>query len=73
MLAVAGALPVAVSARTVPLGRSWRGRPISAVEVGNRAGVRVLVVGSIHGTETGGIAIARALEPLAPRDLDLCA
>ena len=31
----------------------------------------MLVVGAIHGNETGGIAIARALEHLAPRDLDL--
>jgi protein MpaA len=31
----------------------------------------VLVVGCVHGNETGGIAIADALEHLAPRDLDL--
>jgi protein MpaA len=55
----------------VPLGRSWQGRPITAIEVGNRSGTRVLVVGAVHGTETGGIPIARALERLAPRDLDL--
>jgi murein peptide amidase A len=58
-------------ARTVLLGRSWQGRPITAVEVGNPAGTRVLVVGCIHGNETAGIAIADALEHLAPRDLDL--
>ncbi len=58
-------------ARTVLLGRSWQGRPIRAVEVGNPAGTRVLVVGCIHGNETAGIAIADALEHLAPRDLDL--
>jgi protein MpaA len=59
------------SARTVLLGRSWQGRPIEAVEVGNRSGTSVLVVGCIHGNETGGIRIARALERLSPRDLDL--
>jgi protein MpaA len=31
----------------------------------------VLVIGCIHGNETAGIAVARALERLAPRDLDL--
>jgi protein MpaA len=31
----------------------------------------VLVVGCIHGNETAGIAVARALEHLYPRDLDL--
>jgi hypothetical protein len=59
------------SARTVLLGRSWQGRPIRAVEVGHASGTRVLVVGCIHGNETAGIAIADALEHVAPRDLDL--
>src|SRR5436189_798790 len=59
------------SARTMLLGRSWQGRPIRAVEVGNPSGTRVLVVGCIHGNETAAIAIADALERLAPRDLDL--
>ncbi len=59
------------SGRTVLLGRSWQGRPIAAVEVGNRSGRRVLVVGCIHGNEPGGIPIARVLERLSPRDLDL--
>ena len=59
------------SARTVLLGRSWQGRPIEAVQVGNRSGTRVLVVGCIHGDETAGIAIARALERRSPSDLDL--
>lgn len=61
----------AASSRTVLLGRSWQGRSIEAIEVGNRSGTRVLVVGCIHGNETGGIAIARALERLAPSNLDL--
>ena len=58
-------------AGSVVLGRSWQGRPIEAVQVGSRSGTRVLVVGCIHGNETAGIAIARALERLAPRGLDL--
>lgn len=44
------------------LGRSERGRAILAVRVGNPRGPRVLVVGCIHGNETAGIPIARALE-----------
>jgi len=59
------------SARTVLLGRSWQGRPIRAVEAGNASGTHVLVVGCIHGNETAGIAIARALERLSPANLDL--
>ncbi len=72
-LVLVGALLVAApaSASTVLLGRSWQGRPIEAIEVGNRSGTRVLVVGCIHGNETAGIAIARALERLSPSDLDL--
>src|SRR2546421_5888471 len=57
--------------RTTLLGRSWQGRPIRAIEVGTPSGTRVLVVGCVHGDETAGIAVARALERLSPRDLDL--
>jgi protein MpaA len=64
-------LATPAAGRTVPLGRSWQGRPIAAVEVGNPSGTRVLVVGCIHGNETAGIAVAEALERLVPRDLDL--
>lgn len=72
--ALAAALALSASAgssRTMLLGRSWQGRPITSVEVGNPSGTRVLVVGCIHGTETAGIAITRALEQLSPRGLDL--
>ena len=65
------ASPATAGARAVPLGRSWQGRSITALEVGNPSGTRVLVVGVVHGTETGGIAIARALARLSPPDLDL--
>lgn len=71
LVALAPALPTGSRGRVVPLGRSWQGRPITAVEVGNSHGTSVLVIGCVHGTETGGIAVARALERLAPRDLDL--
>src|SRR2546425_8668593 len=72
VLAVAGCgAASAAGGRTVLLGRSWQGRPIAAIEVGDPSGRRVLVFGCIHGNETGGIAIARALGRLAPRGLDL--
>ena len=70
LLLAASALPAA-SARTLLLGRSWQGRPIEAIEVGNPSGTRVLVVGAVHGNETAGIAITRALERLSPAGLDL--
>jgi protein MpaA len=48
--------------RTVVLGRSVQGRPISAVELGNpHAARRVLVVGCVHGDEPAGVAVADAL------------
>ena len=53
------------------LGRSVDGRPIEVVRVGNPHGTPVLDVGAIHGNETAGIAIAQALQRVAPRDLDL--
>ncbi len=73
VLAVAAICGAAWAAhgRTVLLGHSWQGRPIAAIRVGDATGRRVLVFGCIHGNETGGIAIARALERLAPRGLDL--
>lgn len=71
LLSAACLVAVQAFARTTLLGRSWQGRPIEAIEVGSPSGIPVLVVGCIHGDETGGIAVARALERLAPRDLDL--
>jgi protein MpaA len=59
------------AAHVVLLGHSRQGRQIQAIEVGNPAGVRVLVVGCIHGNETGGIAVARQLARLSPRGIDL--
>jgi protein MpaA len=73
-LALVGSLsaPAASAAAHVELlGRSVDGRPIRAVEVGDPAGTRVLVVGCIHGNEQGGIAVAQQLARIAPRGIDL--
>jgi protein MpaA len=57
----------AVVHRRVALGRSVRGRPIFAVELGDPDAPRkLLVVGAIHGNETAGIAMARELESGTP-------
>ena len=49
--------------RRLLLGRSALGRPIYAVERGNPAAARrVLVVGCIHGTEYAGVGVTRFLE-----------
>jgi protein MpaA len=58
-------------AAAVVLGHSVQGRPIRAFHVGDPSGTPVLVVGCIHGNEPGGIAVARALERLSPRGLEL--
>ncbi|HXH96880.1 MAG TPA: M14 family zinc carboxypeptidase [Gaiellaceae bacterium] len=59
--------------RTVLLGRSVEGRPIDAVEFGDFAAARkVLVVGCIHGDECAGAAVLAPLARLAPpRGTDL--
>ena len=59
--------------RTITLGRSVDGRPITAVEVGDfDSPRRTLVVGCIHGNETAGIAVAdRLAHGPPPRELDL--
>jgi murein peptide amidase A len=73
--AAALALPALAAAPPPPhatlLGRSLDGRAITAVEVGDPAGKRVLVVGSVHGNEPAGIAVARRLEQLSPAGIDL--
>jgi N-acetylmuramoyl-L-alanine amidase len=49
------------------VGRSVRGRPITAAVRGDPAAPRkLLVFGSVHGDETAGAAIARRLERAAP-------
>jgi murein peptide amidase A len=68
-----GAHLPALVRREVMLGRSERGRPIVAWEVGDPASPRkALVVGCIHGNEPAGIAIANALARVpAPAKADV--
>lgn len=55
------------SARRLRLGRSVLGRPIEAFEYGDPQSPRkVLVVGSIHGDETAGVAVAKRVARSAP-------
>jgi protein MpaA len=72
LCALGGELAVAAAGRGLSpapllLGRSYGGRPIVAFRAGDRRGMRVLVVGCIHGTECAGIAVARALERVRAR------
>src|SRR5436309_8494529 len=48
-------------ARTVLIGRSVRGRPISAFERGDAAAPATVIVGVIHGTEPAGLAVVARL------------
>jgi murein peptide amidase A len=50
------------------LGRSYDGRPIYLVRVGDPDGPRLLVFGCIHGNEPAGIAVALALEHVRTSD-----
>jgi len=66
----AGTGPVAATRERAPvrllLGRSYEGRAIVAIRAGDPKGMRVLVVGCIHGTECAGIPVARVLERTHP-------
>lgn len=54
------------------IGHSVRGRAIYAYQRGEPYGPTVLVVGSIHGNERDGVAVARRLLKMpAPDDVDL--
>ena len=73
-LALAAALvgPAPASAVRHLIGHSVRGRPIYAYELGASHRRPVLVVGSIHGNEPAGIAIANMLRQLPlPAGVDL--
>lgn len=70
-LAVAAVALAAAAPHRELLGRSAQNRPIRAIEVGDPHGARVLVFGCVHGNEPAGIAVARALERLHPRGVDL--
>jgi len=56
---------IAFTLTALVAGHSVRGRPIELVHVAG-PGPRVLVVGAIHGNETAGIAVVRALEHTHP-------
>jgi murein peptide amidase A len=62
VVAIALALLASVIPTYFRLGKSYCGRPIDALRVGNAAGPPILVFGCIHGTECAGMAITRALE-----------
>jgi protein MpaA len=71
-LAVAAAAPASpAAAREILLGRSVEGRAIRAIEVGDPAGMRVLVIGCVHGNEPAGIAVTQRLARLTPKGIDL--
>jgi hypothetical protein len=62
----AAAAPPSAVSRRVLLGHSVRGHPIVAIERGDPAARRkVLVVGVIHGNETAGSAVIRRLRRVA--------
>ena len=73
LLAAVLALAQAPAVREHVLGRSWDGRLIRAVEVGDaRAARKILVVGCIHGNEPAGIVVVEALRTMrAPTGVDL--
>jgi predicted deacylase len=69
LFAVVLALLAAAPAQRI--GHSSEGRPIVVMRAGNPQGVRVLVVGCIHGNECAGLPVVRALrrERGGPADL----
>ncbi|MFL5943901.1 MAG: M14 family zinc carboxypeptidase [Gaiellaceae bacterium] len=64
-------MPAGADRRTTLLGRSTLGRPIPLIEAGDPAGIPVLVVGSVHGNEPGGIPVAQLLARQAPAGVHL--
>ena len=66
-MVLAAASPAQASVRRHVLGRSEQGRPITAVERGDPAAPRrLLVFGMIHGNEPAGRAVARELAATKP-------
>jgi len=56
----------------IEFGRSVLNRPLTVIRRGNPGGVRVLVVGCIHGTEFAGAAVTNLLKTMAlPSNIDL--
>ena len=72
-LGLAGAAAAAEPAQGASLGRSVEGRQIPLVRMGQPdAAARVLVVGSIHGDEPGGLAVTRRLRRRPPPSGSRC-
>ena len=56
----------------IEFGRSVLNRPLTVIRRGNPGGVRVLVVGCIHGTECAGLAVTDILKSMVlPSNIDL--
>ena len=69
-LLIASIAPAAARAETY--GTSAEGARLRVEHHGDPgAAVRLLVVGSIHGNEIGGLAVARALERETPRGIEI--
>lgn len=64
--ALAGLVPAAAQPRRELLGRTYEGRALSVLHVGDPSGPRVLVFGCIHGNECAGVAVVRALARMHP-------
>lgn len=56
----------------IEFGRSVQNRPLTVIRRGNPNGVRVLVVGCIHGNEFAGVAVTEILKKMVlPSNIDL--
>src|SRR4051812_12956621 len=68
---IALTLALGAAAPVQRIGHSSEGRPIVVERAGNPAGVRVLVVGCIHGNECAGLPVIRALRRVTGGAADL--
>jgi protein MpaA len=68
---IAMTLALGAAAPVQRIGHSSEGRPIVVERAGNPAGVRVLVVGCIHGNECAGLPVIRALRRITGGSADL--
>jgi protein MpaA len=69
--AAAACAAPAVASAPKRIGHSEQGRPIVVERAGNPAGVRILVVGCIHGNECAGLPVLRALRRIRGGSADL--
>jgi protein MpaA len=65
------AVPAVASAPGQRIGHSSQGRPIVVYRAGNPSGVRILVVGVIHGNERAGLPVTQALRRVRGGPADL--